>query len=347
MTALILYFALALGVSFICSLLEAITLSLTYSYVAALQTKRPRSSALLKQIKGRIGHPLSAILTLNTIANTIGAVGVGAQVVKLWGNTYLAAAAGVLTLMILVFSEIIPKTLGAVYWRKLAPAAAYWIFGLTWLLKYPITFLEIVSRLVVPRGKRTLFSREEMMASVRIGTEEGMLRDQEGKVIQNMLHLRSIRVKNILTPRTVVLALPKHESIAQTVEKHSPIRFSRIPVYGRDLDDIIGVVHRYRLLQLLSEGKGCRELQSIVVPIYAVPDTKSVASALEQFIKRKEHIFLVVDEYGGTAGIVTLEDAIETLLGAEIVDELDKVEDMRKWAVQLSERHKQKRRLES
>jgi len=344
MTALALYFVLALGTSFVCSLLEAVTLSLTYAYIAALEPRRPRSAVLLKQIKDRIGRALSAILTLNTIANTIGAVGVGAQVVKLWGDTYLAVASGTLTLLILVLSEIIPKTLGAAYWRELAPAAAYWIFGLTWLLKHPITFLEIISRLAAPRGKRIFFSREEMMASVRIGTKEGVLRDQEGKVIQNMLYLRNIRVKNILTPRTVVLALPIHESITPTVEKHRPIRFSRIPVYGRDLDDIIGVVHRYRLLELLSAGKGCQELQSIAVAIHAIPDTASVASALEQFIKRKEHIFLVVDEYGGTAGILTLEDAIETLLGVEIVDELDNVEDMRKWAVQLWERHKQKRR---
>ena len=151
--------------------------------------------------------------------------------------------------------------------------------------------------------------------------------------------IQRITAKELVTGS---LTLPKHEGIAQAVEKHRPIRFSRIPIYGRDLNDIIGIVHRYRLLELLSAGKGCQELQSIAVPIHAIPDTANVASALEQFIKRKEQIFLVVDEYGGTAGILTLEDAIETLLGVEIVDELDNVEDMRKWAVQLWERHKQK-----
>ncbi|NQV33728.1 MAG: DUF21 domain-containing protein, partial [Phycisphaeraceae bacterium] len=312
--------------------------------IAALQIKQPRSSALLKQIKDRIDRPLSAILTLNTIANTIGAVGVGAQVVKLWGNTYLAVASGVLTLMILVFSEIIPKTLGAVYWRKLAPNAAYWIYGLTRFLKYPIAALEVISNLVVRKSRRIRFSREEVMASVRIGHKDGTLGDSENRVIQNMLRLQSIRIKDILTPRSVMLAFPRHERIADVVKQHSPLRFSRIPIYGEDLDDITGVVHRYRLLQSLSGGKGDQKLQSIIVPIHAVPDTKSVASALEEFIERKEHIFLVVDEYGGTAGILTLEDAIETLLGVEILDELDNVADMRKWAVQLWERRKQEHR---
>jgi CBS domain containing-hemolysin-like protein len=247
--------------------------------------------------------------------------------------------------MILVLSEIIPKTLGAVHWRKLAPTAAYWIFGLTWLLKYPINFLEIVSRPLVPKGKRRLFTREEMMASVQMGIKEGVLWDQEGRVIQNMLYLNTLRVKDILTPRTVVLALPKSKTIAEVVDEQSPLRFSRIPVYGKDVDDVIGVVHRHHLMQLLSEGKGCRKLWSIAVPIHAVPDTKSIASTLEEFIKRKEHIFLVVDEYGGTAGIVTLEDAIETLLGVEIVDEFDRVQDMRKLALRLAERYGQKWKL--
>ena len=344
MITLILFFVLALGTSFLCSLLEAVTLSLTHPYVAALETRRPRSASLLHQIMDRIDRALSAILTLNTVANTVGAVGVGAQAAKLWGNAYLAITSGVLTLMILVFSEIIPKTLGAVHWRRLAPMAAYWIFALTWLLKYPITVLELISGLLVPKGKHARFSREEMMASVRIGTKEGALRERESRVIHNMLHLRSIRVKDILTPRSVVMALSKHQTIAQAVDVHSTIRFSRIPVYSKDLDHIIGIVSRYGMLQSLADGKGSQALQTLVKPIHAVPETKSVSSALDTFIRRKEHIFLVVDEYGGTAGLLTLEDAIETLLGVEIVDELDKVEDMRKWAVQLWKKRQQARK---
>ena len=344
MIALILFFVLALGTSFLCSLLEAVTLSLTHPYVHALETRRPRSASLLRQIMDRIDRSLSAILTLNTVANTIGAVGVGAQAGKLWGNGYLAITSAVLTLMILVFSEIIPKTLGAVHWRRLAPMAAYWVYGLTYLLKYPVTLLEAISGLLVPQGKRTRFCREEMMASVRIGTKEGALRERESRVIHNMLHLRNIRVKDILTPRSVVMALSKNQSIAQAVDVHSTIRFSRIPVFHKDLDHVIGIVSRYGMLQSVADGKGGQALQSLVKPIHAIPETKSVASALDAFIRRKEHIFLVVDEYGGTAGILTLEDAIETLLGVEIVDELDNVEDMRKWAVQLWKKRQQMRR---
>ena len=184
--------------------------------------------------------------------------------------------------MILVFSEIIPKTLGAAYWRKLAPGAAYWIYGLTRLLKYPISVLEVISNVVVGKSPRIRFHQEEMMALVRIGHKEGTLKDSESRVIRNMLKLKNIRIKEILTPRTVVLAFPGHKSIADVVKKHSPLRFSRIPVYGKDLDDIIGVVHRYRLLELLSDGKGRQEVQSIAVPIHALPETQSVASALER-----------------------------------------------------------------
>ena len=344
MTALVLYFALALGASFVCSLLEAIALSLTYSYIATLKAEHPRIAVLLKQIKDRINYTLSAILTLNTVANTIGAMGVGAQVVKLWGNRYLAVASGLFTLMILVFSEIIPKTLGAVYWRKLAPGAAYWIYGLTWLLKYPITVLEVISNVVVGKSPQVRFHQEEMMALVRIGHKEGTLKDSESRVIRNMLKLKTIRIKEVLTPRSVMLAVPGAKSIANAVKKHSPLRFSRIPVYGKDLDDIIGVVHRHRLMQLLSAGKGSQEVQAIAVAIHAVPETKSIASAFDEFINRKEHIFLVVDEYGGTAGILTLEDAIETLLGVEITDEYDNVADMRKWAIELWAKRQQRRR---
>jgi CBS domain containing-hemolysin-like protein len=343
MTVLCLYFALALGTSFLCSLLEAITLSLTHAYIAALESKRPHKASLLRQIKEHIDRSLSAILTLNTVANTVGAVGVGAQVVKLWGDVYLALASGILTLTILVFSEIIPKTLGAVYWRKLAPSMAYFILGMTWLLKYPVMLLEVIPRLIVPKNKRVRFSRDEMIASVRIGSKEGILRERESHVIHNILHLRTIRIKDVLTPRSVMMAFAENESIAQAAETHNPIRFSRIPVYGKDLDDIVGIVHRYRVLQALSDGQGQQTLQSLIQPIHAVPETQNLAQALDAFIKRKEHIFLVVDEYGGTAGIVTLEDAIETLLGVEIVDELDKVEDMRKWAVQLGQQRRSKR----
>ncbi|MCK5271284.1 MAG: CBS domain-containing protein, partial [Sedimentisphaerales bacterium] len=191
-----------------------------------------------------------------------------------------------------------------------------------------------------PRRRHAGLSRDEMMAAVQIGQTDGILHTQESLIIQNMLRLRNIRVKDILTPRRVMLAFQKDTTIAEALEKHNPVRFSRIPVYGRDYDDIIGLVLRYKLMQLLADGKGHLTLAATTSPIHAIPDTKSVAATMDEFIKRREHIFLVVDEHGGTAGIITLEDAIETLLGVEIVDEFDTVEDMRKWALQQWEKRK-------
>jgi len=343
MTVLIAYAALALGVSFVCSLLEATTLSLTDAYIGAMEEAQPRVGKRLKRIKDNVDGPLSAILTLNTVANTIGAVGVGAQVVKIWGDAFLGVASGALTLMILVLSEIIPKSLGAVYWRTLAPRVAYWIAAVTWLLNYPVALLQVVSRLVAPRDQGAQSSREEVMASVQIGEDEGVLHAQEGRIIRNMLRLRQIRVKDIYTPRNVMVALSAEQSIAQAVDENSPLRFSRMPVCGESPDDITGIVHRYRMLRLLSQDRGEETVGSIATPVHAVPDSRTVAGALEDFIQRREHLFLVLDEYGGTAGIVTLEDTIETLLGVEIIDELDNVADMRTWATQLWEQRRQDR----
>ena len=340
MTALIIYFALALGVSFLCSLLESVILSVTPAYIANLQKEHPSSGGVLKRLKDRIDRPLAAILTLNTVANTVGAAGVGAQALRLWGSGYVAVASGLLTLSILICSEIIPKTLGTVHWRRLAPGSGYVILALIRLLLPLVLLLEFISGLISPRRRHAGLSRDEMMAAVQIGQTDGILHIQESLIMQNMLRLRNIRVKDILTPRRVMLAFQKDKTIAEVLEKHNPVRFSRIPVYGRDYDDIIGLVHHYKLMQLLADGKGRLTLAETTSSIHAIPDTKSVAAAMDEFIKRREHIFLVVDEYGGTAGIITLEDAIETLLGVEIVDEFDTVEDMRKWALQQWEKRK-------
>ena len=345
MTALLLYFSLALGVSFICSLLEAVMLSVTHAYIATLGKTHTRSGEILKKLKDRIDRPLAAILTLNTVAHTVGAAGVGAQALKIWGNRYVAPVSAILTFLILLFSEIIPKTLGAVYWKKLAPYICYCIWFLIYLI-YPLVIMfEAFSRWLSPKGRRIRFSREEMIAVAQIGQTEGTLQSQESRVIQNMLRLRNIRAKDVLTPRSVMLAFGKDKTVAEIVNKHNPIRFSRIPIYGKNLDDISGFVHRYKVLQAFSQNQRHTKMKTIASAIHAIPDTKSVAASLDEFIRRQEQIFLVVDEYGGTAGIITLEDAVETLLGVEIVDEFDSVEDMRKWALQQWERRKAQHKI--
>lgn len=332
---LILYFSLAVGVSFLCSLLEAVLLTVPRSYIELLVRQKKAYGSVLRRFKNRINRPLSAILTLNTIANTVGAAGVGAQARTLGYNYAVALISALLTLTILIFSEIIPKTIGAVYYRQLAGIATPMISMLTFVLSPFVSLFESLSSWLSPRRTPIRFSRDELIATAEMGKKEGSLLHREAHIIHNLLTLRNIRAKDILTPRNVLLALPAEQTVTETVHRHSAIRFSRIPVFQESLDHVTGYVHRYRILEAAVHGQPDTPLSQLQVSIYAVPETKSIAGILDEFIKRQEHIFLVVDEYGGTAGIVTLEDAVETLLGVEIVDELDSVQDMRSFAKQM------------
>ena len=248
-----------------------------------------------------------------------------------------------LTLSILVLSEIIPKTLGAAHWRTLAPTAAYMIRILIYITYPLVIFFEILSKLISNQREPTSITREELIVSAELTKAGGQVLDRERRVIRNLLHLNNILVKDILTPRSVLFALPKSETISNVLRQYSPIRFSRIPIFGENLDDITGVIHRFKLSQELAKGYGDKTLGELAISIRVVPESKTVADCLFDFIQRGEHIFLVVDEYGGTAGIITLEDTIETLLGVEIVDELDSVADMRAYARQLWEKKQQNR----
>lgn len=327
-----------MGVSFICSLLEAVILSVTPAYVNVLMRDRPRTGKLLHKMKVDVDKSLSAILTLNTFANTLGAAGVGAQAEMIFDSKVAAFIYFILALSILVFAEIIPKTLGAVHWKKIAPLATYIIYLFVCILLPVVMLLRQVSRLLNPSGKQSSMSREEILAVADMGHHQGALHHQENKIIQNILCMKNIRANDVLTPRRVLLSFQKDKTISDIIQNHSPLQFSRIPVYDKDLDDIVGFVLRYRIAQEFSEGHGHLKLKDIIKDIHAVPDTADIANILNEFIKRKEHIFLVVDEYGGTAGIITMEDAVETLLGVEIVDEMDSVTDMRKYAKKLWER---------
>jgi len=340
MTLLIFYLALALGMSFLCSLLEAAILSVTPAFIEVMVKEGRRCGRILKGLKGRIDRPMIAILTLNTVANTAGAAGVGGQVMALFGNQWVALGSGLLTFAILVLSEVIPKTLGATYWKPLAPFTAYAIMSLIWVLKPIVVSLEMLSRLISRDKSVKAVTREEMIAQAEMGTHAGVLGRRESRVINNLLRMRDILVKDIMTPRQVVQAYPVGMTVGEVMEQPSPLPFSRIPVYGEDLDDVVGIVFRYEVLEALARGESDRRLGDVKAGIHAIPETASVAHALDEFIRRKEHMMLVVDEYGGTEGIVTLEDAIETLLGVEIVDEFDSVEDMRKLALDLWEKRK-------
>ncbi len=332
MTILLIYLFFALSISFLCSLLESVILSVTQAYTALLIKNGKKSGHILKNMKKNINHPLVAILTLNTIASVAGATVIGAQAYHLFGSEWVAVSSGILTLMILVCSEIIPKTLGVVYWKRIAPVAAYMLKGLIFITFPIVIILEAISQFIARKGKQPKITREEIMVLAEIGESEGILSKKEARIMKNIFLLNKIRTEDILTPRSVIFALQKDQTVKEVIDEHGTLPFSRIPVYGKGHDDIIGIISRRELFEAYHHGRENEMLEKMLSPIFAVPDSKSIADLLDEFISRREHFFLVIDEYGGTEGIVTLEDAIETLLGVEIVDEFDSVEDMRVFA---------------
>ena len=344
MNTLFFYFFLALGVSFLCSLLESIILSITHSHVAVLAKTGSQAGRLLENMKENINKPLAAILTVNTVANVVGAAGVGAQTMKLFGSEWVAILSGLLTLCILIFSEIIPKTLGTVYWRILEGPAVYMISGLIFIT-YPFVFLSnYFSRVFTSANHQQKVSRQEVVAMAEMGEDEGSIREKESDIIENLFNLNDVVAEDVMTPRSVVFALQKDSTVGDVVGEHTPIAFSRIPIFDKDMDDILGFVHRYDLVNKQAEDQFHIKMKDILEPIHTVKQEDSIASILDEFVRRRQQIFMVIDEFGTTTGLITLEDAIETLLGVEIVDEHDSVVDMRKLATEKFRRKRGKRR---
>lgn len=340
MNLLIFFFLLAVVVSFICSLLEACFLSISGVYIQSQLKKGHKSASILRKFKQNMNRPISAILTLNTVANTVGAAGVGAQVHSLFGSSYVALFSGILTFVILIFAEIIPKNLGTSHWRSIAPVCAYMIKYLIYLT-YPAVWISEKLSKLLSKKSRTAVTKEEIIAAAEIGAEAGVIGQKERHIIINSLTMDSLKVSEIMTPRSVIFALDQKMTIGEVIKKHKNISFSRIPVFNNNLDTIEGIVHRYKIFEAQSLGLSNIKLLEYRVPLHVIPEHISVAATMDQFIKRKEHIFLVVDEYGMTTGLVTLEDAVETILGIEIVDELDSVEDLRQLAIDKWKERKQ------
>ena len=335
---LISYFSLALGASFLCSLLEAVILSVSHSHIEAMVERGRAGGRVLRRLKDRIDRPLAAILTLNTLSHTIGATGVGAQTAALarhYGSDedfWVGIAGAVVTVAILVLSEIIPKTIGAAYWKSIAGPAAYVIQVLIVVLLPVVVALEWIARAFSKSGYPQGITREEVRIIARLGGEGGELDPAEARVITNLFGMKDLKAADVMTPRVEVVALQKDLTAEQALTERGRLRYSRLPIYGEDIDDVRGMVLRSQLLETVVEGKGATKIEALASPVVFVPETKSIASLLEEFIERNEHLFVVVDEFGGVEGIVTLEDTIETLLGVEIVDELDTVADLRKLA---------------
>lgn len=335
---LIVYVMMALGFSFLCSVAEAVLLSVTPSYIAGLRKKQPAKAERLYRLKmTNVDRALAAILTLNTIAHTVGAIGSGAKATKVFGSAWFGLFSAVVTLLILFLSEIIPKTLGATYWRPLAPLTANFVQLLIFLL-YPLIWVsEKLTRLIGRGHTVTNFNREEFVALAGIGEKQGDLNIRESHIIHNLFKLKAIRAKDIMTPRTVMVALQKDLNVEEALAKERKAVFSRLPLYGRNIDDIDSIILRDDLLLAHAQQKNEMKLHELGRPIQAVEAAMPLNELLEFLLNHRQKLVLVVDEYGGTIGLVTMEDVIETLLGMEIVDETDRVEDMQalareKWA---------------
>lgn len=342
MGLLIFFIALTLIGSFLSSLLEASILSITPTYVQmAVQKKKPYGLALQK-LKFEIDRPLSAILTFNTISHTLGAAGIGAQVLKIYGDGYVAVASVILTLVILIFTEIIPKTIGAVYWRTLAPFTTF-VTTFMIMASYPIVRLSDYIADLLGQGPTHRMTREEMIITAEMGASHGTLNKKETTIIKNLMLMEKMYASDIMTPRSVLMALPWETTVGEVMKEHKTIRYSRIPVFNDDIDQIEGFVHRYRIMEAFAQDKDNIPIKDIMLPIHSVPEEISVSAVLDQLIHRNEHIFVVVSEHGSTLGIVTLEDAIETLLGVEIVDEFDSVVDLRQYALEQWKKRKREK----
>ena len=331
MTLLFVYLAIAIGVSFLCSILEAVLLSVTPSFAEKILSDRPRAGGMLSQVKERLDESLSSILILNTFAHTMGAAGVGAQALQVFGQKWETLIAVLLTLAILYFSEIIPKTLGATFWRQLAIPSA---FIIAWLVKlvYPLVWISTRLTRLVSGNKGQEITREEIIALASLGLRDGTLMSQENEYLANILKLREIRTEEVLTPRSVVHMLHQNLTVTEALDQAETRRFSRIPIFGEGIDDIKGKVMRADLFEAERDGQGSAPIKQFAKKIVRVSEKLPVQQLLDLFIKNRAHLFLVEDEFGQTAGIVTLEDAIETLLGREILDERDTVADMQALA---------------
>jgi CBS domain containing-hemolysin-like protein len=332
MTLLIIYLLIALFFSFLCSLLEASLLSITPSYIGIVNQQNPALGKDLQVFKDNIDRPLAAILTLNTFAHTIGAAGVGAQAQIIWGEEYLSLISVILTIVILILTEIIPKTLGANYWRQLTPFTVRVLKVLIYIL-YPIILLsQFITKRLKKEKDKSVLSRADFTAMAEIGMKEGVLQQDESRVINNVLRFNKILAHHIMTPRTVINAAPETQSIGEFYQSSINLRFSRIPVFDQTIDHITGYVLKDEVLLQLVNQKGTQLLKDIKRPIQIVAKSLPVPALFALLMKHKEHIALVTDEYGGTSGIITMEDIIETLLGLEITDEYDDVEDLQRWA---------------
>lgn len=328
---LILFFILSIVFSFLCSIWEAVLLSITPAYTQQLVQQGGEPGESLQAFKENIDRPLAAILTLNTIAHTVGAIGVGAQATRIWGASLMASVIVpvVMTLAILLLSEIVPKTIGANFWRELTP---FTVRSLNLIIKVlaPLVMLsQMITRVLKKDKSASVLSRADFTAMATLGSQQGVLDESESQYLQNLLKFNKVRAQDVMTPRTVVISCDETTSLADFHAKHPDLRFSRIPIYSDSPDNVTGYFLKDEMLAtLLKTPDSNAPVVGLRRDIIAVSEDFPILKLFTRFIETREHIALVLDNFGGKAGIVTMEDVIETLLGIEIVDELDDTEDM-------------------
>jgi CBS domain containing-hemolysin-like protein len=332
MVELILVVTGLLAVSFLCSILESVILSITRPYIEMMIHRGKGSGKTLKKMKSNIDEPISAILTLNTISHTVGAALSGALAIKIFGESWMGVFSAVLTFLILIFSEIIPKTLGATYWKKLSGPSAVILRVIIILLKPIIVPVNLLSSLLAGGAESKDISKEEILTFARLGYYQGSIRPSEYAIIDNLFHMQEIRVSSIMTPRTVVNWLPHKGTVDSALSKKDELPFSRYPLYDPDTNKVHGIVLRRDIMTLATKKKVTTPLKKIAMKAEMIPESTTVYRLLNMISESRNHMYIVLNEYGDYTGIVTLEDCIETLLGREIMDEFDAVPDMQRLA---------------
>lgn len=342
MTLLIIYLILAIAISFLCSILEAVILSVSASFIRMKKMEGKSAAKYLSRLKNNIDEPLAAILSINTVAHTVGAAGVGAQAVAVFGEIYFGIISAVLTLAILIFSEIIPKTIGALYWRNLALLSSRIIIAMIYIA-YPLVLLSRFITKLISRKKNALtMTRDELIALAHLGSKNGILEETESKIITNLIRLRTIKVNRIMTPRTVVVAAPEDMLLVDFIKEKKNLQHSRIPVYQGSIDHVTGYILNSDVLEKLAEETTNSRLTELKRSVQMFYENFTIPRLFEEFLIQNEQIAVIINEYGGMEGVVTLEDIIETILGLEIVDEKDNEMDKQELARKIWQIRKRK-----
>ncbi|WP_171040309.1 hemolysin family protein [Pseudoalteromonas sp. S2755] len=334
MVFLLTYMFLAIAISFICSVMEAVLLSITPSHIGILKQENDALASRVQRLKDNIDQPLSAILTLNTVAHTAGAAGVGAQAAVVFSDAAVGIASAVMTLLVLVLSEIIPKTLGATYWRGLTPIVSSALIWLVRILKPFVWMSDQLTKVIGRKEDEAHYIRQEIEAMAEIGSEAGALHQDETETIRSLLRFRHAKLESIMTPRTVLFKVHKDMTVHEYLSEHGSVAFSRVLVFDKNTDDIIGFVHKNDIMLAYHRLGEDYKIGKLSRPLYTVPETLAAPELFKALLAKRLHIALVIDEYGDVQGIVTLEDLLESLMGMDIVDEREQTTNMQAAAKQ-------------